>query len=136
MGDMTDLATRYGTARASRGRLVGAIGAAVAAVVLGVVVWSFVDQSAPQVRSQLLRYDVVGPHLAVADLTVVRSDSSVEATCLLQAVAGDHTVVGEVSQVVDSGPVSQTLRIELRTEREAVTVRPQGCTTPDQPRPR
>ncbi len=133
---MTDLAARYGTARPRHRLLVAGIGGGLAAVLLAVVIWSFVDRSVPQVRSQLVRYDVVAVHRAVADLTVVRADSSVVATCRLQAVARDHSVVGEVTEVVDSGPASQTLRVELRTEREAVSVVPQGCTTPDQNRPR
>ncbi len=133
---MSDLTTRYGTAQPGRRRLVAGIGGAVAAVVLAVVVWSFVAQSTPQVRSQLVRYDVVDTHRVVADLTVKRADESLRASCRLQAVAEDHSVVGELTHVVDSGPASQTLRLQLRTERAAVSVVSQGCTTADQTRPR
>ena len=133
---MTDLADRYGTAGRHRRWLVAGIGTAVALVVLAVVLWGFVDHASPEVRSGLIRYDVVSPHEATGDIQVIRSSDEVVATCRVHAVAADHSVVGESTQQVDSGPTSQVLRVSVRTEREAVSVVSDGCTTPAQSRPR
>jgi hypothetical protein len=133
---VTDLADRYGRTSSRQRWLVGGVGGVVAAVVLGFVLWSFLDQADPEVRSRLTRYDVVSTHEAVADLTVVRASPGVVATCRLRALARDHSVVGEVTEQIDSGPTRQGLRVRLRTEREAVSVVSEGCTAPGQSRPR
>ena len=133
---MTDLAERYGATSRQRRWLVAGIGSAVALVVLAVVVWSFVDHSRPEVRSGLIGYDVVSPREATAELQVVRSSDAVAATCRLHALAADHSVVGELVHAVESGPTSQVFELRLRTEREAVSVVSEGCTTPAQSRPR
>jgi hypothetical protein len=133
---VTDLADRYGTTRYRQRWAVAAIGGGLALVLLTVVLWSFLDQADPEVRSRLTRYDVISPREASADIQVVRADDSVVATCRLHALAVDHSVVGEHTEVVDAGPPSQVLRVTLRTEREAVSVVSRGCTAPGQPRPR
>jgi hypothetical protein len=135
-GVVTDLADRYGSTSSRQRRTVLVLSGVAALVVLVLVVWSFVDHADPEVRSQLTRYDVVSPHEATADLTVVRQSEEVAATCLVQALASDHSVVGESTQEVASGATEQVLRVTVRTEREAVSVVSEGCTTPDQPRPR
>lgn len=131
---MTDLVERYGAPSTRSRWTVGGIGAALLLVVVAVTLWSYVDQADPEVRSALVRYDVVSANEATGDLTVVRSSPDVPATCDLQALAADHSVVGEVTERVESGPASQTVRITLRTEREAVTVVSQGCLAPGQRR--
>ena len=133
---VTDLADRYGTTSTQQRWTVLGVGGTALLVVLAFVIWSFVDQADPEVRSRLTGYDVVSPHEATGDLTVVRASEGVVATCLLRALAADHSVVGESTQEVGSGPVEQALRVTVRTEREAVTVVSEGCTTADQQRPR
>ncbi len=133
---MTDLADRYGTASRRQRWTVLAVGGSAAMVVLVFVLWSFLHQADPEVRSRLLRYDVVSQHEATAELTVVRAAEDVVATCRLRALAADHSVVGEATETVSSGPTSQALRVRLRTEREAVSVASDGCTAPGQTRPR
>ncbi|HET6693775.1 MAG TPA: DUF4307 domain-containing protein, partial [Pedococcus sp.] len=115
---------------------VGGIGAALVLAVAAFVVWSFLDQADPEVRSRLVSWEVVSPHEATAELTVVRDSADVRATCELHALAADHSVVGETTERVESGPTSQSVRVTLRTEREAVSVVSEGCTASGQPRPR
>jgi hypothetical protein len=133
---VTDLAERYGTASRGQRWVVSAAAAVAALVVLVFVVWSFLDEADPEVRSQLTSYDVPGPHEATAELTVVRASPDVVATCRLRALAADHSVVGETEVTVGSGPERRAVEVTLRTEREAVTVASDGCTAPGQTRPR
>ena len=134
---MTDLADRYAASR--RGRLVAVVGAAVAAVAfLGWLAWSTWSYSTPEIRSELVSYEVTGEHEAVARVDVHLKDPTIVATCVLRALAMDHTVVGERTfEVPGRGEQgSETLAVTLRTERRATSVELEGCTTPDQSRPR
>ncbi len=133
------LAERYG--RAGRGRRRGttlglAVAALAGAVLVVFVVWAFLDQADPDVRSTLQTYDVRSEHEVVAELVVVRGDASVRATCRVHAVAQDHSTVGRAEQVVESGAARQVLELAIPTERRAVGVVGDGCTSPDQKRPR
>jgi hypothetical protein len=67
---------------------------------------------------------------------VKRKTQFTKATCELVAFASDHAVVGEQTVRVVDGPEQQALRVEIRTDRAADGVDLQGCTTPDQLRPR
>jgi hypothetical protein len=133
---MTDLADRYADAR--RGRLVAVVaGTVVAAAFLGWLAWSTWSYSTPEIRSELVSYEVTGEHEAVALVDVDLRDRTVVGTCTLQAFATDHTVVGErafeVPGTSDQG--GGRMAITVRTERRATSVRLVGCTTPDQSRP-
>ena len=133
---MTDLQQRYGGPR--RSTRVMALVLVVALVASGVsfLAWAVFFQSTPQVASQLTTWDVVGEHLAVANITVKRETQFTDASCRLRAIAEDHTVVGETTVPVTDGPEKQSLQIEIRTERLATSVENLGCSTADQPRPR
>ena len=142
---MTDLADRYAGAR--RGRLVAVVaGTVVAVVFLGWLAWSTWFYSTPEIRSELVSYEVTGEHEAVALVDVRRSDLTIVGTCTLQAFATDHTVVGERAFEVPGGQEgtdgstgdqeSGTMAITVRTERRATSVELVGCTTPGQSRPR
>lgn len=133
---MTDLAERYGTAPRRGVNAVLALAALAGVVLVAVTVWSFAVEASPQVRSTLTRYEVLSQHEVVADVVVVRDSPDRTATCRLEAVALDHSVVGRLEQVVDSGPERQTLRVRFPTERRAVGVVLKGCTTEGQARPR
>jgi hypothetical protein len=93
-------------------------------------------QSTPEVQSQLTYYRVVSEHNSEASITVVRQSVDIEATCHLRALSLDHSVVGEIDVVIDSGPKSQSVDVTVRTEREATNVELLGCITENQPRPR
>ncbi len=97
--------------------------------------WVVAFHSRPEVTSQLVGYDVRGEHAATATWTVVRASSDVRASCLLQALADDHAVVGERTVAVTTGPASARLTTTVRTERRAGSVQLVGCTTPDRPAP-
>ena len=97
---------------------------------------AFAVQADPDVRSTLRTYDVVSENEVRAELVVDRADSSVRATCRLHAVAQDHSTVGRVEQVVEAGEPTQVVAVTIATERRAVGVVSDGCTTPDQKRPR
>jgi hypothetical protein len=75
-------------------------------------------------------------HTAVANITVDRESQFTEAACELVAIAEDHAVVGTLTVPVVDGPQTQSLQVEIRTERRATSVDIIGCTTPDQARPR
>ncbi len=138
MTDSSVLAERYGRGSASRRRtnLVLAVAALAGVVLVAVTIWSFAVQADPDVRSSLRTYDVRSEHEVVAELVVARASSEVRATCRLHAVAQDHSTVGRAEQVVEAGPATQVLEVSIATERRAIGVVPDGCTSPDQNRPR
>ena len=127
-----DLAERYGTpSRARRPVFVAGVALLVVAG-LGWLLWVVLFHGRPQVTSEMVGYDVDGQHRAVARFTVVRRDADVEASCLLRAFADDHSVVGERTVPVTSGPSTSTLSVAVRTERQATTVDLVGCTAAGQ----
>jgi hypothetical protein len=137
MTDPTGLAERYGRRSGSRrNNLVLAVAALAGVVLVAVTIWSFLVQADPDVRSTLRTYDVRSEHEVVAELVVARKASSVRATCRLHAVAQDHSTVGRAEHVVASGRATQVLEVKIATERRAVGVVADGCTSPDQKRPR
>jgi hypothetical protein len=131
-----DLAERYGAPPRARRPIVLATVAVLAAAGLGWLLWVVVFHGSPAVTSELVAYDVRGEHAAGATFSVVRRDADVPASCRLRAVAADHSVVGELTVAVDSGPAASTQRSTVRTERRATGVELLGCTAPDQAQPR
>ena len=103
---------------------------------LGFVGWAFLFTSTPEVQSRLTQFTFNGENQAVARLTVVRETETTQATCLLTALAEDHTVVGERQILVNSGPTEQVVTVTIETERRATAIESRGCTTPAQSRPR
>jgi hypothetical protein len=127
-----DLTERYGApSRASRLLI---ITATVAVAVLGLVwlVWVTVFHSTPMVSSKLVSFGVGAEHVATARFSVVRRNSDVHASCLLRAYADDHSIVGERSVPVTSGPTTRIVEAAVRTERRATAVEVVGCTAPGQ----
>jgi hypothetical protein len=101
---------------------------------LGWLGWSTWSQATPDVRSDLVTYDVVDEHTATAVVEVRLSGDDVVAACSLRAFAEDHTVVGTLSFRPHSG--EERYEETIRTERRATSVDLVGCTAPGQPRPR
>jgi hypothetical protein len=124
---MTDLAARYGTPHRARKPVIVALTVLLAAAGLSWVAWAAVYQSTPRVTSDLVRFDVTDPHHAKATFTVVRRATDTKASCTLQAIATDHSIVGELDVPVTSGPKSTTLSESIRTERRATAVTLLGC---------
>ena len=131
MSAPTDLGDRYGAPAPWRRRAVIAGCVVVVAAFLGWLGWTIWDQSTPDVRSDLVGYDVVDEHHASATVEV-RLREGVVASCTLRAYAEDHTVVGELVFSPADGQSDQ----DVRTERRATSVELLGCTTPGQNRPR
>ena len=126
-----DLAQRYGAPSATRRRLLIGLGVVVALVFGGWLAWTAWFHGTPEVRSELIGYDVIDEHSALADLDV-RVEQDTEATCTVRATAEDHTIVGERS----FSPTDGRNEVRIRTERRATSVEKVGCTTPEQRRPR
>ena len=127
-----DLAERYGTRSRARRPLFVAGVALLAVAGLGWLLWVVLFHGRPQVTSEMVGYEVAGQHRTVAHFTVVRRAADVEASCLLRAFADDHSVVGELTVPVTSGPLAATHSVAVRTERRATTVDVVGCTAPGQ----
>jgi hypothetical protein len=129
------LTERYGAPSAWRRRVLTGGCALIVAVFLGWLTWAIWLHSTPKVTSQLESFVIVDDHHATATVAVIVHDSGVTATCTLQALAEDHSVVGTVSFHPDphgSGHETET----LRTDRRATTVESLGCTAPGQNDPR
>jgi hypothetical protein len=131
-----DLAERYGAPSRARRPLVVAGAVALSLAGLAWLVWAVAFHGSPQVTSQMVGFDVTGQHAATARFTVVRRDADVAASCLLRAFADDHSVVGELTVPVSTGPKAATVSSTVRTERRATAVDLVGCTAPGQRQPR
>jgi hypothetical protein len=129
------LAERYGVASPWRRRaLLLAVGVLVAAF-LAWLTWSVWGHSTPQVTSELETFSIDDDHTATAVLVVSLADEDVEATCTVQALAEDHSVVGELSFAPDPALGRRQVQ-KIRTERRATSVQSLGCTAPGQNQPR
>jgi hypothetical protein len=125
------MSDRYGHPRTNR--LVIAVAVVVAIGALVWLAWAIKGKSSAEVTSGLTKYHVVNAHEATASFEVHLSSTSVKATCLLQAQAEDHSVVGEAHvKVPHNRGREMTLTETLRTERKAILVSLLGCTTPTQ----
>ncbi|WP_416954126.1 DUF4307 domain-containing protein [Nocardioides sp. T5] len=127
----TDLADRYGAP--ARWRRPTAVGLAVLLAVVGLtwLGWTAWFHGSPDVRSEVVTFEVTDDHQVEARVDVVLADG-VEASCRVRALAEDKTAVGELAFT----PVDGVNEVVIRTERRATSVEKLGCTTPDQPRPR
>lgn len=132
---MSDLAARYGTPNRSR-RAVIAVAVGLCALGLGWLTWATALNITPDVSSALIGFTTNSNQQMTVKVQVSRTETTTPATCLLQALAEDHSVVGEVTVPVVSGPKKQTLQVTIRTVARGVAVNLIGCTTPSQSRPR
>ena len=133
MEQTTDLADRYGAPTPWRRRVLIAGCVVVVAAFLGWLGWTIWDQSTPQVRSDLVGYDVVDEHRATATVEVRLADDDVGRDLPAAGLRrGSH---GRRRAVVHPGgrPAATS---DVRTERRATSVELVGCTAPGQRRPR
>ncbi|GAA5125023.1 hypothetical protein GCM10023339_47500 [Alloalcanivorax gelatiniphagus] len=128
----TDLADRYGAP--ARWQRPVTVGLAVVLTVVGLtwLAWTAWFHGTPEVRSEVVSFEVTGDHDVAARLDVRLSGEDVAATCRLRALAEDKTAVGELAFT----PVDGTNDVVIRTERRATSVEKLGCTAEGQPRPR
>jgi hypothetical protein len=104
----------------------------VAAVALAWLVWASVYQGNPKVESSLLGFDVVDAHSATARIDVTVHDPGSRPTCTVQALASDHSIVGEQT----FRPTDGTNTVTVRTQRRATAVVVPGCIADGQDHPR
>jgi predicted phage tail protein len=100
----------------------------VAVVFLTWLAWAAFVQATPKVSSQLNGFEVVDGHRVHAQIAVRLESSAVRPRCSVQALASDHSVVGEQTFTPASGDNSVT----VRTDRRATTVDLIGCTAAGQ----
>jgi hypothetical protein len=99
---------------------------------LGWLAWASYTESHPKVQSQLVGFHIVDEHHATAQIQVTLGSGTTGASCSVQALAEDHSVVGALS----FEPKEGTNRVTVRTERVATTVQVPGCTADGQNRSR
>lgn len=138
MSQQDSLAERYGAPSPLARRALVTVVVVVAAAFLGWLGWTAFFHGDPQVSSELVTFTVDDEHQVTARVDVRTDDEDVVATCLLRAIAEDHTVVGELRFEVRRSDLAEgnVLERTIRTERQATSVEAVGCTTADQPRPR
>src|SRR4051812_48186564 len=126
------LIERYAAPPAWRRWVTIAVVLVVALVALGWLAWAAFERSNPAVESQLIGFDVVDEHALIARVDVRLSSGATGATCTVQAIATDHSIVGELHFAPSSG----TNEVTVRTERKATAAQVPGCTADGQDRPR
>ena len=126
------LTERYAAPPAWRRRATVAGVVVLALVALGWLAWVVVVQSTPKVESQLLTFHVDDAHHATARVDVSVHDASAHPRCTVQALASDHSIVGELVFT----PTDGTNDVTVRTERTATAVDVPGCIADGQDHPR
>ena len=126
------LTERYAAPPAWRRPVTIAVVIVVALVALAWLTWAAFEESNPEVESQLIGFDVVDEHAVIARVDVRLSSETTGATCTVEAVASDHSIVGELHFTPSSG----TNEVTVRTERMATTAQLPGCIADGQDRPR
>ena len=126
------LTERYAAPPAWRRRATIAGVVVVALVALAWLAWATFEQATPKVQSELLTFHVVDAHSAVARIDVTVASGAGHPSCTVQALASDHSVVGELTFTPRSG----TNDVTVRTERTATAVTVPGCIADGQDHPR
>ena len=129
------LADRYGAPRPGRRRAVVAACLVVVLAFLAWLAWTTWEHAHPRVDSELLSFEVVDEHTATAILHIEFADDDVEASCLLRAIAEDHSSVGDLSFTPDPSQGDRFV-VTIRTERRATSVESVGCSAEGQSRRR
>ena len=106
--------------------------AVLALVALAWLAWAAFEESTPEVESQLVGFQVVDQHAITARVDVRLSSGATGARCTVEALASDHSIVGELHFKPSSG----TNEVTVRTERMATAVEVPGCVANGQSRPR
>jgi Tfp pilus assembly protein PilW len=123
---------RYAGPPAWRRPVTIAVVALIALAGLTWLAWAAYQESTPEVTSQLVTFTVEGEHAVRAEVAVRLASGATGASCTVEAVAEDHSVVGELHFT----PTDGTNRVTVRTERQATSVDVPGCIAKGQDRPR
>jgi hypothetical protein len=103
-----------------------------AVVALAWLAWAAIGQATPKVESQLVTFHVVDAHSVTARVDVTVAGGTTHPSCTVQALASDHSVVGELRFTPRSG----SNEVTVRTERTATAVTVPGCIADGQDHPR
>ena len=126
------LTERYAAPPAWRRPLTVAAVALLAAVALGWLLWAAFVESTPKVESQLDGFEVVDDHAVTVRVDVRVSSGTTGASCTVEALASDHSVVGELH----FRPSSGMNQVRVRTDRRASAIDVPGCIADGQNHPR
>jgi hypothetical protein len=126
------LTDRYAAPPAWRRQVTIAAVAVLALAGLAWLGWAAYHEATPKVSSQLVTFRIEGQHAVGAELDVSLSSGASSATCTVEAVAEDHSIVGELH----FRPVDGANRVTVRTTRMATSVDAPGCTAKGQDEPR
>ena len=126
------LAERYAAPPAWRRPVTIAAVVVVAVIALAWLAWVAFEESNPKVESQLNGFDVVDDHTVTVRVDVRVTSGTTGASCTVEALASDHSIVGELHFRPRSGANDVT----VRTERLATSVDVPGCLANGQNRPR
>jgi Domain of unknown function (DUF4307) len=106
--------------------------AALAVAGLAWLAWAAYQEATPQISSQLVTFQVRDAHTVRARIDVRLGSGATGASCTVEAVATDHSVVGELHFTPQDG----TNQVTVRTERRATSVDVPGCIARGQSHPR
>ena len=126
------LTDRYAAPPAWRRPVTIAAVVVVSLVALGWLAWAAFVESTPEVESQLVSFQVVDDHTMTVRVDVNLASGATGASCTVNALASDHTIVGELHFEPSSG----TNVVKVRTERRATAAEVPGCIADGQDRPR
>jgi hypothetical protein len=126
------LTERYAPPPAWRRPVTIGLVALAAVVALAWLAWAAFEQATPQIDSTLVGYHVVDEHSVTAQIQVEVHSGATHPSCTVQALATDHTIVGELRFT----PVAGTNRVTVRTQRTATSVTLPGCIADGQDGPR
>jgi hypothetical protein len=126
------LTERYAAPPAWRRPVTIAAVAVIALVALAWLAWAAFVESHPKVESQLNGFDVVDDHAVTVRVDVRLGSGVTGASCTVEALASDHSVVGETH----FEPASGLNEVTVRTERRATAADVPGCVADGQDRPR
>jgi hypothetical protein len=126
------LTERYAAPPAWRRPVTIAVVVVLAVVGLAWLAWAAFVESTPKVESELNGFDVVDDHSVTVQVDVRVASGTTGATCTVEALASDHSIVGELH----FRPTSGLNEVRVRTERRAAAVDVPGCVADGQDRPR
>jgi hypothetical protein len=120
------LPQRYGGAR-PRSRTPIVLGTLLALALLAWAIWAGLASGNRPIDATVSSYDVVGTHEIKVKISAQFRNDSVDGTCLVRAIAADHTVVGELNLTADELRAERGSWIPIRTERRATTAEVVRC---------
>jgi len=94
----------------------------------GWLAWAIWAHSTPKVTSRMTGFEIVDEHTVVGHIDVSLRTGTTGASCLVRALAEDHTPVGDATFTPKHGHNEVT----VRTERKATSLESVGCSADGQ----